>query len=64
MSTSAATICSSVEKRSPSTIIVPFSAIRPLPAKTRSVDDSPKPDETYTYADDVRADCCRTSEVR
>ena len=45
MSTSATVSCSSSEKRAAWASIVPFSAMSPLPAKTRSVDDSPKPAE-------------------
>ena len=51
------TNCSLNEKRSDSVSNVPFSYISPLPAKTTSVVDSPKPDELNTYPARQRADC-------
>ena len=51
------THCSLNEKRSDSVSNVPFSYISPLPAKTTSVVDSPKPDELNTYHARQRADC-------
>ena len=45
MSISLMTSCSSIVKRGDSASRLPFSAMIPLPAKTRSVLDSPKPEE-------------------
>ena len=56
------TNCSLNEKRSDSVSNVPFSYISPLPAKTTSVVDSPKPDELNTYPARQRADCWLTNE--
>ena len=56
--------CSSNEKRLDSAKMTPFSAIKALPEKTRSVVDSPKPLEAYTYPQTQRADCWATSCLR
>ncbi len=57
ISTSRIIILSFIMKRSDSPRIVPFSAIMQFPEKTRSVEDSPRPAEEYTYEQRHRADC-------